>query len=89
MSVLLYCQIHYSQIIPNGLTGTVTRSGVCLDNKPTDLSVCVNEESEYEGGVVVKLNSEKRVSTGDVRAVSEKRVSTGNLVRSLTVFFNR
>ena len=36
-------------------------------NKPTDLSVCVGEEREYEGCVVVKLNSEKRVSTGDVR----------------------
>ena len=28
-------------------------------NKPTYLSVCVNEECELEGGAVVKLTSEK------------------------------
>ena len=57
----------------NGLTGTDRRPGVWLRNKPTDLSVCV-EECEDEEGVVVKLNIENRVSTGDVRAVSEKVV---------------
>ena len=109
---------------PNGHTGTDTRPGVWLSNKPTDLSSCVIvdrrhgedgcvcssvvrytipkwshrnsqeswgwlcnkpkdlsacgiEECEYEGGVVVKLKSEKRVSstllsTGDVRVVSKK-----------------
>jgi hypothetical protein len=48
------------------------RSGVWLRNKPTDLSTCVSEECEQVGDVFVKFNSEKRVSTGDVRAVSEK-----------------
>ena len=43
-----------------------------VTKKPTDLSECVSESREYEGGTVVKLNSEKRVSTGDVRVVSEK-----------------
>ena len=44
---------------PNGLTGTDTSPGVWLHNKPTDLSVCVSKEGEYEGGVGEKLNSEK------------------------------
>jgi hypothetical protein len=56
----------------NGRTGTGTRPGVWFRNKPTDLSACVSEEREHEGGEVVKLNSENRVSTGDVRVVSEK-----------------
>ena len=29
---------------PNGHTGTGTRSGIWLRNRPTDLSVCVSEE---------------------------------------------
>ena len=37
---------------PNGHTGTGTRLGVWLRNKPTDLSACVSEECEYEGCVV-------------------------------------
>ena len=38
---------------PNGHTGTDTRPGVWLHNKPTDLSVCVSEDRGYgEGGVV-------------------------------------
>ena len=52
----------------NGLTETGTRPGFWLCNKPTDLSVSVSEEREHEGSAVVKLNSEKRVST-DVRSV--------------------
>ena len=59
-------------LYPNGHTRTDTRPGVWLHNKPTDLSACVNEERDHEWGEVVKLNSEKRVSTGDVRVVSEK-----------------
>ena len=57
---------------PNGRAGTGTRPEVWLRNKPTDLSACASEEREHEGGAVVKLNSEKRMSTGDERAVSEK-----------------
>ena len=37
---------------PNGRSGTGTRPGVWLCNKPTDLSACVNEERGHgEGGV--------------------------------------
>ena len=39
-------------IKPNGRTGTDTRPGVWLPNKPTDLSACVIEECGHgEGGV--------------------------------------
>jgi hypothetical protein len=40
-------------LYPNGHTGTDTRPGVWLCNKPTDQSVCVIEEREHEGGTVV------------------------------------
>ena len=46
-------------IYPNGHTGTDTRPGIWLCNKPTDQSVCVIEEREHEGSTVVQLNSEK------------------------------
>ena len=71
VDMLLCCQIS-DTLHPNSHSGTGTSPGVWLCNKPTDLSVCVIEERDHEGGVVVKLNSENRVSTGDVRTVSEK-----------------
>jgi hypothetical protein len=37
---------------PGGHSGTDTRSGIWLRNKPTDLSACVSEERGHgEGGV--------------------------------------
>ena len=68
----VYTNLMSDTLYPNGRSETGTRPGVWFHNKPMDLSACVNEECGYEGSVVVKLNSEKRVSTGDVRAVSEK-----------------
>ena len=43
-----------------------TRNPGTFRNKPKDLNGCVSEECEYEGGPVMKLNSENRLSTGDV-----------------------
>ena len=69
------CLEHYWIPLTVGLAdghgGTDTRPGVWLCNKPTDLSACVSEECGNQGEVV-KLTSEKRGSTGDVRTVSEK-----------------
>ena len=67
-----YATVLSDTLQPNGRAGTGTRPGVWLRNKPTDLSACASEDREYEGGAIVKLSSEKRVSIGDVRAVSEK-----------------
>ena len=65
---ILLCRQMSDILQSNGHSGTGTSPGVWFRNKPTDLSACVSEEREHEGDVVVKLNSEKRVSTGYVRA---------------------